>query len=813
MKISLNWLKKYIEIDASNEEIAAMLTTIGLEVEGMEIVQSIKGGLEGVVIGKVMECGKHPDADKLSITKVDLGDGSLHQIVCGAPNVAVGQTVLVATVGCTLYPSGGDSLTIKKAKIRGVESNGMICAADELGMGTDHSGIMVLTDDIAIGTPASKHFEVLNDVIYEIGLTPNRSDATCHLGVARDLFAYAKINKDNSAIFKEPTTQGYNHEMDTFEIKVNVNRTDLCPRYTGVTITNCTVKDSPMWLKNQLAVLGIKSINNIVDITNFILHELGQPLHAFDADEIDNRVIEVGTLPKDYKFKALDGREFSLNGQELMICNGNGEGMCIGGVYGGLDSGVKEKTTNIFLESAHFTSSSIRTTSMHHNLRTDAAKVFEKGSDPNLCVFALKRAANMIVQLAGGIVSSEIVDIYPKEIKQQEIHIRYENVNNILGVNMTRDKVHDILNALDMRIQGVDDQGFKVYVPTNKSDVLREIDIIEEILRIYGFNMVEVSSKLNSTIAYAPNPNKFQILNNLADYLVANGFNEMMGLSLVDSKLCIDTFGYDEKDLVFINNTSNVGLDVMRPSMLLTGLLSVQYNLNRQQNNLKFFEFGKSYKKNGEDFIEKEKLTIFLSGPSSEVHWTNTKPKSFDFYSLKSYCDQIISKLGLSSISVSEINSQNYNYGLSYAIDSSELVSFGDVSTSALKKIGIKQAVFFAEFDVESIIKNIVGKKNYVKEISKFPSVKRDLALVVDKKINFDQILKAISTTKQKHLTNVGLFDIYVNDEALGQDKKSYALNFVFENLEKTLTDKDVEEAMSKITKVCEGELGALVRK
>jgi phenylalanyl-tRNA synthetase beta chain len=818
MKCSLNWLKKYIDLSSTHEEIAAMLTTIGLEVEGMEVIESIKGSLEGVVIGEVKECVKHPDADKLSITKVDIGQSEFLQIICGAPNVSVGQKVLVATVGCTLYPSSGEPLKIKKAKIRGIDSSGMICAADEIGMGTDHSGIMVLPQEAKIGTSGGKYFEITHDTIFEIGLTPNRSDATCHLGVARDLFAYAKINNDNSAIFIEPSTQGFNHEQNTYEVKVNLNRPDLCPRYVGVTITGVTVKDSPMWLKNQLSVLGIKSINNIVDITNFILHELGQPLHAFDADEIEDRTVNIDTLPKGYKFKALDGREFELTGEELMICNGKGQGMCIGGVYGGYESGVKEKTTNIFLEAAHFTASTIRRTSMYHNLRTDAAKVFEKGSDPNICEFALKRAAVMIVEMAGGIVSSEIVDIYPKEIKQQEIHVRYHHINALLGVEIPRDKVHDILNALGMQIQPVDDFGLIVFVPTNKSEVLREVDVIEEILRIYGFNMVSTSPRLNSYISYAPNPNKFEITNGLADFLAGNGLNEMMGLSLIDSKLCIETFGYNEKDLVFINNTSNAGLDVMRPSMLISGLLSVQHNLNRQQLGLKLFEIGKSYlkvtQKDGRiQYEEAEKLTIFMTGLSTEIHWSNPKPKTSDFFTVKQLCDQVLDKIGISTYKVKEIEEGYYNLGLSYSLGNNKIVDFGEVSDVALKKMGIKQAVYFAEFDLAILVQNFANKKNYVKEISKYPSVKRDLAIIVDKNVSFNKIEEAIKRTKQSYLKGIGLFDIYTNEAALGKGKKSYALNFIFENLEKTLTDKEIEESMTHIINVCETELGGIIRK
>ncbi len=813
MKCSLNWLKKYIELSATEEEIAEMLTTIGLEVEGMEAVESVKGSLEGVVVGKIMECFKHPDADKLAVTKVDIGLDEPLQIVCGAPNVAVGQIVLVATVGCTLYPTGNEPLKISKAKIRGIESNGMICALDELGMGSDHSGIMVLPENIEIGTSGAEFFEVYKDTIFEIGLTPNRSDATCHLGIARDLFAYAKINKDNSAIFKEPSAQEFIHKQNTFEVKVNLHRPDLCPRYVGVTITGVQVKESPMWLKNQLSVLGIKSINNIVDCTNFILHELGQPLHAFDADEIEGRTINIDTLPKGHKFKALDAREFELTGEELMICNGIGQGMCIGGVYGGYDSGVKDKTTNIFLEAAHFTASTIRRTSMYHNLRTDAAKVFEKGSDPNICEFALKRATAMIVEMAGGIVSSGIVDIYPKEIKKQEIHVRYQHINTLLGVEISRDKVHDILNALGMQIQPVDDFGLIVFVPTNKSEVLREIDVIEEILRIYGFNMVNTSSRLNSNISYAANPNKFEITNTLANFLAYNGLNEMMGLSLIDSKLCIETFGYKEEDLVFINNTSNVGLDAMRPSMLISGLLSVQHNLNRQQQSLKLFEIGKSYLVNENNYLETEKLTIFLTGLVSEINWSNPRPKTNDFYAIKQLCDQLLNKLGVSKYGVTEKEESYYNYGLAYSFDNDTLVSFGEVSDVVLRKMGIKQSVCYAEFDLSALVKSQANKKNYVKEISKYPAVKRDLAIVVDKHVTFNRIEQSIQKTKQRYLTGVGLFDIYTNEAALGKDKKSYALNFTFENLEKTLTDKEIEETMANIINVCETELGGIIRK
>lgn len=815
MKISHNWLLKYIDLPYSTSEISEMLTTIGLEVEGFEEVSSIKGGLKGVVIGKVVECEKHADADKLSITKVDLGTGELHQIICGAPNVATGQKVLVATIGCTLYPTSGEPLTIKKAKIRGVESYGMICASDELGMGEDHSGILVLPEDVLIGTNASDYYEILNDVIYEIGLTPNRSDATCHLGVAKDLYAYIKINKNPNATFNEPSSIGFNIESNSNEIKVNLNRPDLCPRFTGLTISNIVIKESPNWLKNQLSVLGIKSINNVVDITNYILHELGQPLHAYDAEKISGRTINVGTLPKGYKYLALDGKEIELNGEELMVCDGDLNGMCIGGVYGGKNSGVTNVTTNIYLEAAHFNAGNIRRTSMYHNLRTDAAKVFEKGSDPNICLLALKRAANLIVKYADGVISSDVTDVYPREIKNIEIHLKYENVKNIIGDDINNDDIQEILNALDMEVHPVDDYSIKVFVPTNKADVLREIDVIEEILRIYGLNNVSIPTKLNTNISYTPKPNKVKILNSIFDALAANGFNEMMGISLLDSKICLDSKIFEPQQLVYINNTSNVGLDVMRPSMLLSGLGTVVFNLNRKQENLRLFEYGKTYLADGDTSSETEFVSLFLCGKEGKEHWSNPKPKSFTFYDAKSTIESLLNKFYLNDYTIEEIvdHKDGLQYGLNFKSNGLNIASVGEVDANTLKLFGIKQKVYYGEIALQTLISTHLDKKMYVKEISKFPTVSRDLAIVIDKKVNFDAIEKSIRASKLKYLTSISLFDIYENAEQLGRDKKSYALNFNFENLEKTLTDTEIEEGMNKIIKVCEVELGAVIRK
>lgn len=813
MKCSLNGLKKYIELHENEDQVAQMLTAIGLEVEGQETVQNIKGGLKGVVTGQVMTCAKHPDADKLSVTTVDTGQGELLQIVCGAPNVAAGQKVLVATTGTTLYPGGGEALTIKKAKIRGVESNGMICAADELGLGDDHSGILVLPADTAIGLPASALYEIYEDTLYEIGLTPNRSDATCHLGVARDLYAYIRANVDNERTFNEPGTSNFNVENNTLEIKVEVKKPDLCPRYSGLTISGITVGPSPAWLQNHLMVLGVKPINNVVDATNYILHDLGQPLHAFDVDKIHGNTIVVDTLAAGSKFLALDGREFELKGEELMICDGTAKGMCIGGVYGGKDSGVSESTTAIFLESAHFAAGNIRRTSMMHNLRTDAAKIFEKGSDPNLTVFALKKAAILIAELTGGYVSSDITDIYLKEIKPAEIHVRYAHVNNLLGADIPRDIIHGILSGMGMQILPVDDHGFKALVPTSKSDVIREVDVIEEILRIYGFNKVEIPSRVTSTLSYAPSPNKFVVLNQLADHLVAQGFNEMMGLSLIDSRLCQEALGLAEAELVLVNNTSNAGLDAMRPSLLLSGLLSVAYNLNRQAEGLRLFELGKSYLKKGEEFAEQEQISILIAGTQKGGHWSQPAASLANYHDLKQVAGDLLRKRGLSSFKMREISGDSlYAYGLEIVLSNQVIGKIGEISGQVLKKLGIKIPVFGATLDAMALVNAGVGKKHFVSEISRFPSVRRDLAIVIDKTTHYQNIQDAVMAQKHNFLVDMDLFDVYANEDVLGQGKKSYALSFLFENKDKTLTDSEIDASMKNIIDLCQKQLGARIR-
>ncbi len=810
MKVSLQWLKNYIDTDHEPKELGDILTTLGLEVEGMESTESIKGGLQGVVVGHVTSCRQHPNADRLSLTTVNVGQEEDIQVVCGAPNVAEGQKVLVATVGTTLYSSEGEPWSIKKGKIRGEVSEGMICAEDELGIGQSHDGIMVLDDHWQPGTAASEVHPVENDVVYDIGLTPNRSDATSHLGVAQDLAAYFRVNEGRTEDLRTPEVSMFKVDQQTLNIDVEVLNHKACPRYSGITISGIEVKESPAWLKNRLNSIDVRPINNIVDITNFVLHELGQPLHAFDADKISGNKIIVDVLPNDSKFRSLDEQERTLTDQDLMICDGDKKGMCIAGVFGGIDSGVTENTKNIFLESAHFNASWIRKTSTRHLLRTDAAKCFEKGSDPNITVYALERAANLIKELAGGMISSELIDIYPQEIKPVEIHLKYEKVNDMLGINLAPDKIHEILRAMNMEILPVDDQSIKVMVPTNKADVTRDVDLVEEILRVYGFNNIPVPTKVLSTINYTNYPNKNQIKNKVSDFLSNIGFNEMMNMSLIESKNYEGLDSYDPENFVFINNTSNIHLDIMRPEMLLSGLTAVQHNKNRQQHNLKLYELGKAYVKKADDYEETEFLTLFLTG-NETVSWKPGSNSEMDFYDLKTEVHKILSLLGISKFQVEELDDSRFEFGLRYFRGPNELVRFGEVGEMS-NRMGIKEVVYYAEFNVASLVA-AVSKKQYVSEISKFPSSKRDLSVVVDEHVKFGELKAIAQKTDRKILKEVGLFDIYKNEEQLGKGKKSYAMNFLFENQERTLKDKEIEKIMTKMIQGFESQLGAVIRK
>jgi phenylalanyl-tRNA synthetase beta chain len=816
MKVSLNWLKEYINIDLSAEEVGDILTDIGLEVEGMEKVESLPGGLKGVVVGHVLECGQHPNADRLSLTKVDVGSeaGGLLQIVCGAPNVAKGQKVMVATVGTTLHPIGSDEpLTLKKGKIRGEVSEGMICAVDELGIGTDHSGILVLPLETEVGTLASDYFNVETDYVYEIGLTPNRSDATNHLGVAKDLAAYLQINHAYEDGVKLPDITAFEADDTSLPVEVVVENQEACPRYAGLTLKNITVKESPDWLKTRLRAIGVRPINNMVDATNFILHELGQPLHAFDLAHVTGNKIIVKTLPAGSKFTTLDEVERELHEEDLMICNGEEAGMCIGGVFGGIQSGVTETTTEIFLESAHFHPKWIRRTSMRHNLRTDAAKVFEKGSDPNIAVYALKRAALLMKELGEGEIASEITDLYPEPVQKTEVTVNYEHVNRLIGIDIPREEIHKILGALEMDLLGQTEEGFIVAIPTNKSDVTREADVIEEILRIYGYNKVPIPSQVKTGLNVAEKPDPNELRDAIGNLLAANGFNEIMSLSLSQSRYYTDVLsGLPTDNFVYINNTSTVQLDIMRPDMLVSGLETVLHNQNRQQADLKLFEFGRTYQK--EDKIkEEEHLSLFITGGRYPESWIAQRAGNSDIYTLKAMINHIMARLGLSGYQESEIKDEVFAYGMKYHRGPNTLVEFGKVNPKQVKAMDIKGEVFYADIYWGAILKAVRKHKIEYQELNKYPTVRRDLALVIDNSVKFSDIVAIARKHGKKLIRDINLFDVYENEEQLGSGKKSYAVSFIFEDITKTLKDKEVDKVVNKLIAEYESKLGASIRR
>jgi phenylalanyl-tRNA synthetase beta chain len=815
MNVSLNWLKEYIDINLSPDEVSEILTDIGLEVEGMERVESIQGGLEGVVVGHVKECGQHPNADRLSLTKVDIGGDDLLQIVCGAPNVAAGQKVMVATVGTTLYPIDSEEpLTLKKGKIRGEVSEGMICAADELGIGKDHSGIMVLPEETVVGTPARDYFNVEIDYVYEIGLTPNRSDATNHLGVAKDLAAYLQINHDYKGGVQLPDVSAFQVDSDGLPVEVVVENAEACPRYAGVVLKGITVAESPEWLQTRLKAIGLRPINNMVDATNFILHELGQPLHAFDLAQVKDHKIIVKTLPEGTKFLSLDEVERTLTAEDLMICNGASEGMCIGGVFGGINSGVKEETRDIFLESAHFNAKWIRRTSMRHNLRTDAAKVFEKGSDPNIALYALKRAALLMKELGGGEIAGHLVDLYPNPVQKVEINVNYHHVNRLIGIDIPKQEMYEILSALEMDVLREDAESFTVAIPTNKSDVLREADVIEEILRIYGYNKVPIPAQLKTGLNIAQKPDPNEVKDAISNYLAANGFNEMMALSLSQSRYYKEVMpSLSEQGLVFINNTSSVQLDIMRPDMLVSGLEAIIHNQNRQQSDLQLFEFGRTYHKGEEGIEESEHLSVFLSGNRFPESWINNRKGEADFYSLKAFVNNIMARLGLSGYQESAISNEQLSYGLKYHRGPKPLAAFGKVQPQLCKAMGIKGGVYFADIHWSNVLKAIRKHKIEYQELNKYPTMRRDLALVIDNSVKFSDIVAIAKKHGKKLISGINLFDVYENEDQLGKGKKSYAVSFIFEDATKTLKVKEVDKVVNKIIENCENNLGASIRR
>lgn len=813
MKTSLNWLRQYINIEQSPESIGEILTGTGLEVEGIETVESIRGGLAGVVVGEVLRCIKHPEADKLSLTEVNIGGESVLQIVCGAPNVAQGQKVLVATVGSTIYPTEGEPIKLKKGKIRGAVSEGMICAEDELGLGHSHEGILVLPPETAVGTPAAAVFQLENDYVFEIGLTPNRSDATNHLGVAFDIAAAVSVNQGKKMLVKRPDLSAFQPGTAPC-LPVHIADAASCPRYAGLIIDQIQLGPSPDWLRQRLQAIGVKSINNVVDVTNFVLHEMGQPLHAFDLDKIGGGAIKVQTLAAGTTFLALDEQERKLFAEDLMICDAHDKPLCIAGVFGGIDSGVSEQTTRIFLESAHFEAGSVRRSSLKHTLRTDAAKIFEKGSDPNICVDALKRAALLLQEVAGARVSSELLDIYPQPVRPLQIEVRYQRVRDLIGVNLSREEIRSILETMDMAFVADGETQFTVAVPTNKSDVSREVDVIEEVLRIYGFNKVEMPKEISSSLVVAPHPDPYAIRELVADLLAANGYHEMMAMSLSESRYYGGGVAAERLDkLVYINNTSNVHLDIMRPDMLMSGLEAILHNGNRRKQNLRLFEFGRTYHLEGGKYQESNHLSLFLSGNKQSGSWHLKEEQPFNYYSLKSGVEIILARLGISNYRQREIQNEAFAYGLEAYAGPLTLVSFGKVARQALEKVGVKGDVFYADFNWDTIFRLLPKKRMQVEELNKYPSVRRDLALVINKSVSYAALEEAAKKAEKNLLTAVNLFDVYENEEQLGEGKKSYAMSFLFENKDRTLKDKEVDQAINRLVETFTKQLGAEIRR
>ncbi len=808
MTISYNWLSEYLPEKIEAEKLSKILTAIGLEVESMEPYEEVKGGLKGLVIGEVITCEKHPDADKLSLTTVNIGTADPLQIVCGAPNVAVGQKVVVATIGSTIYPSTGEPLTMKKAKIRGAESHGMICAEDEIGLGQSHAGIMVLPADAKVGTPAAEYFNTYNDIIFEIGLTPNRMDAMSHLGVAKDVCAYLSHHHKKDTHVKSPFKNNFKADSQNLKIDVTIENETACQRYSGVTIAGVTIAESPKWLQQKLKSIGLRPINNIVDITNFILHETGQPLHAFDANKITGNKVIVKNVPESTAFITLDEKERKLSAEDLMICNADVP-MCIGGVFGGLHSGVTASTKNIFLESAWFNPVTIRKTSLRHGLRTDAAARFEKGVDISNTVNVLKRAAIMIKEIAGGEIASDVIDVYPDPKQKTEVGLKYHYLKKLSGKNYHGDTIKNILTSLgfEMIKEGMDELFVKV--PFSKPDITIAADLVEEIMRIDGLDNVEIQQMITIAPSVETLAHETIYQEKVAAYLTGLGFNEIFTNSITNSAYFTEQIL--QGTVKMINNLSEE-LNVMRPSMLETGLETITHNLNRKNSNLRFFEFGKTYSTDGiGSYAEKNHLSLFVTGAKAETAWNNKTQKT-DFYLIKGVIEKIAALTGVSINEFFIEENEKLNNAVAVKIKNEPVAVMGEVNKKTADKFDCKQPVFYADIDWDTLMR--LNKKNTIsfKEISKFPAVHRDLAIVVDKSILYQQIEKATFATKVNKLKNVSLFDVF-ESEKLGANKKSMAVSFTFLDEEKTMTDAEIDAMMNKIIGAYEKELNAEIRK
>ena len=808
MKISYNWLKQFVNIDWTPEQTSELLTDLGLEVEGIQTFQSIKGGLEGVVVGEVLTCIQHPNADRLKVTTVDIGSGVPLQIVCGAPNVAAGQKVPIATIGTTLHTAEGEAWTIKKGKIRGEDSHGMICSEEELGLGTSHDGILVLDNNISAGTLVAKLYEVENDKVFEIGLTPNRADAMSHFGTARDLKA-GLLQKNIHVELITPSVSAFRVDNTISKIMVDVLNKELAPRYCGVTISDIKVGTSPTWLQNRLKAIGLTPKNNIVDVTNYVLHDLGQPLHAFDANKIEGHKVIVKTLPKGTKFKTLDGVERELHEEDLMICDAV-KPMCIAGVFGGEHSGVTEQTTSIFLESAYFNPISIRKSAKRHALNTDASFRFERGVDPNITEYALKRAALLIQEVAGGFITSNVVDIYQKKIEDFQVRLSFENAQKLIGEEIPKDTIKRILMSLDIKVNNVTETGLGLTVPAYRNDVVREADSIEEILRIYGYNNIEFTEKLNASISHTSRAEDFKLQNIVGDQLVAQGFYEILSNSLTTptyAKLSANL--KEEHNVTMLNPLSN-DLSVMRQSLLFSGLEAVSRNINRRRSDLKLFEFGKTYHNYKTKYIENKHLTLFVTGNKDAERWNSNQQPSNFFY-LKGVITAALERLGLTQITSSPIENDVFSEGISFQVGKKNLVEFGLINKKIMKHFDISQEVLYADFNWDHVIEMVKHNTITFKELPKYPATRRDFALLVDDNINFEAIAAIANQTEKRLLKGVDLFDVY-QGSTLPKGKKSYAVSFKFRDEHSTLTDQQVDKIMKKLQTNFEEQLGAELR-
>lgn len=816
MKISYSWLKKIIDLPEDPDYIGKLLTRSGLEVESVEEIEPVRGGLEGMVVGYVVTCEKHPDADKLSKTTVDIGSDIIVPIVCGAPNVAAGQKVIVATVGATLYPAEGEPFKIKKAKIRGEASEGMICAEDEIGLGKSHAGIMVLDTNLPAGTPAAKYFNLEKEFVFEIGLTPNRADAASHWGVARDLRAL--LNRD----LHLPSVEAFKAPENEFPITVTVENSEACPRFGGVVIDGVTVSESPEWLKKALISIGLSPINNIVDVTNYVMHELGQPLHAFDTAAITGNQVIVKNAAEGAKFVTLDGQERTLQATNLTICN-TAEPMAIAGVFGGATSGVKDSTTRIFLESAYFSPVSVRKTSQLLGIKTDASFRFERGVNPDGNIYALKRAALLILEVAGGKIASSVTDIYPQPIQPFTFEVKYKNIDRLIGKSIDRNLIHRILHNLEITTEqesnyghGGFEESFRVSVPPYRVDVQREADIIEEILRIYGFENVEISEHLSTDfLASFPQPDKERLQTDVARLLAANGFNEILTNSLTKATYTDLTESFKSELNVPILNRLSEDLGVMRQTLLFSGLEALAYNINRRQKDLKVFEFGKVYSRKAEGgegqkaYQEELRLALLVTGDKHPESW-QAKAEKTDFFVLAAAVQQILARLGVNA-EQQTVQNDIFSYGLAFMLNNKAVATVGLVNPKLAKAAEVKQTIFFADIAWEYLLKKYSAKHKF-QDVAKFPEVRRDLSLVLDKQVSFDQIKKLALRTEKKILQQINVFDVY-EGENIGAGKKSYSVSFTLQDETQTLTDAVIDKTMTRLMEVFEKELGAVIRK